>query len=383
MLAATVAAFAQAGLQTSKVAAKQQRGPRVDVICPVDPMPVRAGAKQIFAYELHITNFEAKPLMLQRVTVSAGDTAGDSLAAYSVKQLADMLNPVGLHAAGSKGAVSVDPGERTILFLWIALEANREPPGYLHHRIVFTDARVGQASKSPVNESTLEDFPVPVRKEVPPRLGFPFVAGTWFAGDGPSNRSPHRRAVVALEGHARIAQRFAIDWIKIGPNGNSYHDAPTRNENWWGYGEPIHAVADGEVTQVVDDIPENTARKLPEEVTLHNIAGNCVVMRIAPRTFVTYAHLQKSSIKVHPGQQVRQGDVIALLGNSGNATAPHLHLQVTDGDAVLASEGLPFEFEAFQYLGPGSEYELERHISVQWVRSMPVGDAVIEIQTNK
>src|ERR1700693_5661474 len=71
-----------------------------------------------------------------------------------------------------------------------------------------------------------------------------------------------------------------------------------RNENWWGYGEPIHSVADGEVTKIVDGIPENTPRVLPRSVDLDNIAGNYVIVRIAPNRYVTYAHLQGASIKV-------------------------------------------------------------------------------------
>ncbi len=52
------------------------------------------------------------------------------------------------------------------------------------------------------------------------------------------------------------------------------------------------AVADGEVTQVLDGIPENTPRVLPQKVTLDNIAGNYIILRIAPNLYVSYAHLQ-------------------------------------------------------------------------------------------
>jgi len=50
-------------------------------------------------------------------------------------------------------------------------------------------------------------------------------------------------------------------------------------------------VADGEVTQVVDGIPENTPRILPKPVTLDNIAGNYIIVRIAANRYVTFAHL--------------------------------------------------------------------------------------------
>ncbi|MCE5317538.1 MAG: M23 family metallopeptidase [Parachlamydia sp.] len=41
--------------------------------------------------------------------------------------------------------------------------------------------------------------------------------------------------------------------------------------------------------------------------------------------FAFYAHFQPESLKVKMGEKVERGQVIALLGNSGNSDAPHLH----------------------------------------------------------
>src|SRR6266478_8184809 len=90
--------------------------------------------------------------------------------------------------------------------------------------------------------------------------------------------------------------------------------------------------------------------------SLDNIAGNHVILQIAPNRYVTYAHLQNGSIKVRLHDRVHRGDVLALLGNSGNTTGAHLHLQVTARNSVLQSEGVPFVFQNFTYLGPGSAY---------------------------
>jgi murein DD-endopeptidase MepM/ murein hydrolase activator NlpD len=39
-----------------------------------------------------------------------------------------------------------------------------------------------------------------------------------------------------------------------------------------------------------------------------------------------YGHLDKMSVK--PGDEIRRGDEIGLLGNSGRSTGPHLHYEV-------------------------------------------------------
>lgn len=60
-------------------------------------------------------------------------------------------------------------------------------------------------------------------------------------------------------------------------------------------------------------------------------AGNFILIRhdgILGIAFTLYAHLQKGSIVVKRGQEVYQGDKIAQVGSSGNATRPHLHFGV-------------------------------------------------------
>ncbi|MGC2697918.1 MAG: M23 family metallopeptidase [Candidatus Angelobacter sp.] len=349
----------------------RERGPRVEVVCPSPPVPVRVAEHQVLVYELHITNFDEVSLTLNRLEVFADTDRAQLLETISGEALSAMMQVVG--SSEAKDLRTIDSGRRAVVFLWIELGVDARPPIRLRHRMVFTAGK-GKASAT----TTLEDFPVPVSQDGTPLLSSPFDGGVWLAGNGPGNDSSHRRSIVAIDGHIDLAQRFAIDWVKVGPNGDSHHDGTARNENWWGYGEPIRAVADGEVTQVLDGIPENTPRVLPTKVTLDNIAGNYLILRIAPNRYVTYAHLQTGSIKVALHDHISRGTVIALLGNTGQATAPHLHLQVTDGNSVLESEGVPFIFAGFTDLGPGSAYELEKHASIPRKDSIPGQDEVID-----
>jgi murein DD-endopeptidase MepM/ murein hydrolase activator NlpD len=60
-----------------------------------------------------------------------------------------------------------------------------------------------------------------------------------------------------------------------------------------------------------------------------------------------YAHLQPGSLRVKAGQKVKRGDVLGLLGNSGNSTEPHLHFQVMDRPSPLGAEGLPYLIDSY------------------------------------
>src|SRR6267154_877696 len=360
----------------------RERGPRVEVVCPSPPMSVKLGEHKVLVYELHITNFDIMPLTLKRLEVFADAGGNQPLKVISDEALAAVMVEAG-SMSGAKDSQIIGPAKRAVVFVWIELGLDARLPGSLRHRMIFAAGAAGDAGGGATAESTLEDFLVPVGQDAAVILSLPFEGGVWLAGDGPGNDSNHRRSIVAIDGHTHDAQRFAIDWVKVGPNGDSHHDGTARNENWWGYGEPVLAVADGEVTQVLDGIPENAPRVLPREVTLDNIVGNYVTLRIASNRYVTYAHLQTGSVKVRLHDHVARGRVIGRLGNTGQATAPHLHMQVTDANSALESEGVPFIFSSFTDLGPGSDYELDKHVSIPRTDSIPGQDEVVEFPTTR
>lgn len=90
-------------------------------------------------------------------------------------------------------------------------------------------------------------------------------------------------------------------------------------------GEPVYAIADGEVIYAGDGLRGY---------------GNVVILRHDRKISSLYAH--NSELKVKQGDQITKGTLIALLGNTGHSTGPHVHFEIRDGDnAVNPRDVLP------------------------------------------
>jgi murein DD-endopeptidase MepM/ murein hydrolase activator NlpD len=57
------------------------------------------------------------------------------------------------------------------------------------------------------------------------------------------------------------------------------------------------------------------------------------------------------SVTVRVGDRVVRGQVLGRVGNSGNSSAPHLHMHVMASNQLFAANGLPYVFDAFDVTG--------------------------------
>jgi len=327
-------AAAKAPTQAARVErALKGFGVPMDIEVPALPVAFRGHGGAInIAYELHLTNAFPAELHVGRIEVLDGDAV---LEAYEGPELNAMLQVLGNDPADTR---ALGPGLRAVAYVWVRLKAGAAAPKNLRNRI------------------TVDGFTLETNVAVsaaPVVLGPPLQGSNWLAANGPANASGHRRSLMPVEGKLHIAQRFAIDWVKVDDKGRTFDGDSKDNRTYYAYGADAVAVADATVAVVKDGIPENVpdreSRAVP--ITLETIGGNHVVLDLGGGRFAFYAHLQPGNIKVKIGDKVKRGQVLGLIGNSGNSTEPHLHFHVTDGRSPMGSEGVPYVIDSFEVLG--------------------------------
>lgn len=127
---------------------------------------------------------------------------------------------------------------------------------------------------------------------------------------------------------------------------------PALNESYPIYGEQVTAAGAGRVIATRNDLPDNTpVGTLPQPVTLDNAAGNYVVQSLPGRRYALYAHFQPGTVRVAPGDRVQAGQVLGLVGNSGNSDEARLHFHLANRPALFAANGRPHVFSAFRFDG--------------------------------
>lgn len=107
-----------------------------------------------------------------------------------------------------------------------------------------------------------------------------------------------------------------------------------------GFGSRIHPITrrprhhDGVDYHVAENTPiYATADGIVQSAGERGGYGLMVVLRHPYRFHTAYAHLNQAAVK--PGQLVKKGDLIALSGNSGFSTGPHLHYEIRYDDEAL------------------------------------------------
>ena len=345
-LAFRLPASVLAALTLSSVQLSSQQVGRtpVEVTVLASPAALTALGRTHLVYEVHLTNFGAAPIRVESLDVL--DEHQQSVEALVGVRLAQRTSILGVPPARTDGGPVLPPGMRAVVYLFVSLAPERTAPTRLQHRLVMsTDA----ATRDTLLTSTT---PV-IATDRAPIIAAPVRGGPWVALRAPSATSGHRLSLVTLDGVTRVPQRFAVDWARLGADGKLFHGDSTKNESWYSYGDTVFAVAAGKVVLARDSMPNGTPLTAPSAGPMDARAatGNVLVLQMADGRFASFAHLQRGTQRVKVGDMVREGQAIALIGNSGNTFAPHLHFQVSSAAELLAGEGLPYALRQFELVG--------------------------------
>jgi murein DD-endopeptidase len=319
--------FIAATVLTQPVRLENHFSPRVD----------RTDSGDTIRFELQIVNDGSQPVRLQSLRVQ--DTANEAPLL--------MLSGDGLKAAMAqtppgcdRERATVAPHAHCVVYIDGALKADNHP-GSLKNTLEFTAD--GQAA--------YVDLRLPLASTPVPVIGPPLGDGIWVAVHSPEWPRGHRRMFYKAGDREVVPGRFAIDFVKVSPSGGTSNGDPDKPADTIGYGDPVLAVVTGRIAAVRDGVAESSSIRKNGARERSLAAGNYVVLALGSGLYATYEHLRPGSIRVREGDQVRQGDIIAALGFTGDSTGPHLHFHVSNTMDPLGGEGLPYAFDRFTLMG--------------------------------
>ncbi|MFC8130417.1 M23 family metallopeptidase [Streptomyces sp. NPDC057302] len=208
---------------------------------------------------------------------------------------------------------------------------------------------IALARRASVNREIAADPPATVETDPP-------VTGRWSALNSPADKVPSH-------GTHALGQTYAIDIVAEPEGGERPAFAwlwpiARGNRAFPAFGAPLVAVADATVVHAEDGQRDHLSRNsllaylylfVVEGVGravggARRVVGNHIVLDLGEGTYAMYAHVQRGSLAVRAGDEVRAGQVMARCGNSGNSTEPHVHFQLMDGPDLGTARGVPFRW---------------------------------------
>lgn len=148
----------------------------------------------------------------------------------------------------------------------------------------------------------------------------PLKKGTYVILHGGDNR--------ILNHHYKSKfQKYALDIVESCVNESLYTNKFQSNKSFCIWNKPVYAGCDGVVVNSVSDIKDNIPLIETDKI---NLRGNFIDLKCENKSYILYAHLKKDSLIIKKGDKVKNGTIIGLVGNSGNSSEPHLHIQALD-----------------------------------------------------
>ncbi len=206
----------------------------------------------------------------------------------------------------------------------------------------------------------------PVPYETKTNLTLP-MRGRVLVWDGHDHHAHHRRfdylhPLFAKLGYKTNYVRYAYDFVVVDEQGLMYKGQPRVNDGWYrarpdrmedyySFGAPIYATGTGRVFLVKDAKPDDRSFKDADlEADENAMAGNYIVIDHLNGEFSWFNHIKQRSARVKVGQMVKQGEIVAAVGASGQSLFPHLDYVLRTSGGSKQAESLPSYFSNFRRL---------------------------------
>ncbi|TAE85155.1 MAG: peptidase M23 [Bacteroidetes bacterium] len=161
-------------------------------------------------------------------------------------------------------------------------------------------------------------------------LRLPFF-GEWQVSQGYDGAITHKKE-----------WRYALDFVVVDETAHTFKIPGEIVTDFYCYNLPVMSPADGYVCEVADGIDDNGIG----EIDIKKNWGNTLVIKHADGLYTKLSHLKRDSLTVKVNDYVKQGQIIATVGNSGRSPEPHLHFQL-QATPYIGSETMQYPLAYF------------------------------------
>lgn len=292
--------------------------------------------------EISLKNDRTSPVRLKKAEILLEDGEGNRIGYRKLNKraLRDLTlivshDPYGNITFIPFTTTEIRPGEEAIIFVEARASSSSIPSSVV---VNLTDKK-----------KQVHSISVPLdTMQIPEETAFPlrFSEDNYWIALNTADVPVHRLALYYKNDEDRfVSQRYAVDLIQVDGQGRSSRPAGSaRKEDYFAWNEEMLSPADGVVVKVVDGNPDMEIGFADEE----HPGGNYVVIKHADGWYSLCGHMKQGSITVAEGEPVDKGQAIGRLGNSGNTSEPHLHIQFMDrwvwtGEllSLYEAEGIP------------------------------------------
>jgi len=219
---------------------------------------------------------------------------------------------------------------------------------------------------------------VTVHKDLRPVVvGSPVRGPGWAIMETTSPVVHHVTSQITMFNVTRVPQRYAQDFLYLDPaTGTAFSGDMEHASNFYGLKKELYAVGNGTIVYARDGVQDIEITSQKPAPSVDTALGNGVVIDLGDKKYACYGHMVNGSVRVKAGDTVTEGQVIGLMGNTGNSDAPHLHFQViTDNPAVLGGEGYPIVYRSFDVTG---RFDEENVSGIFFNKSVPQQNRLME-----